>query len=107
MFEMIPIDDDSHAGQPLIRPSELMQRLGVSRSWLYQAAKDGRIPSVRLGGPDGPVRFVADDIEAWIENARAGWRPTDSAARALRRTAVAGSRGRHGGDPDQLRLAAQ
>jgi excisionase family DNA binding protein len=107
MFEMIPIDDDSRAGQSLMRPSELMQRLGVSRSWLYQAAKDGRIPSVRLGGPDGPVRFVADDIEAWIENARAGWRPTDSAARALRRTAAAGSRGRHGGDPDQLRLAAQ
>jgi excisionase family DNA binding protein len=107
MFEVIPIDDDSHARQPLLRPSELMQRLGVSRSWLYQAAKDGRIPSVRLGGPDGPVRFVADDIEAWIENARAGWRPTDSAARALRRTATAGPRGRHGDDPDQLRLAAQ
>jgi excisionase family DNA binding protein len=107
MLEVIPIEDDSHAGQPLLRPSELMRRLGVSRSWLYQAAKDGRIPSVRLGGPDGPVRFVADDIEAWIENARAGWRPTDSGARTLRRTAAAGPRGRHGGDPDQLRLAAQ
>ena len=49
--------------------------LGVSRSWLYAAAADGRIPSVRLGGPQGPLRFVAGDIEAWLEQARAGWQP--------------------------------
>jgi excisionase family DNA binding protein len=87
MFEMIPIDDDSHAGQPLMRPSDLMQRLGVSRSWLYQAAKDGRIPSVRLGGPDGPLRFHAADIDAWLDRAREGWQPNDTAATTLRRAA--------------------
>jgi excisionase family DNA binding protein len=87
MFEMIPIDDASHAGQPLLRPSDMMKRLGVSRSWLYQAAKDGRVPSVRLGGPDGPLRFNPDDIAAWLERAREGWEPLDTAAETLRRAA--------------------
>ena len=49
--------------------------LGVSRSWLYDAAKDGRVPSIRLGGPDGPVRFVERDLVEWLERARAGWLP--------------------------------
>ena len=49
--------------------------LGVSRSWLYQAAADGRIPHVRLGCHDGPVRFVATDIEQWLEDARRRWTP--------------------------------
>jgi excisionase family DNA binding protein len=62
-----------------------MRRLGVSRSWLYQAAKDGRIPAIRLGGPAGPLRFVPTDVDAWIEHARAAWEPTDSAAMTLRR----------------------
>ena len=32
--------------------------LQVSRTWLDDAANDGRIHTVRVGGPDGPVRFV-------------------------------------------------
>jgi excisionase family DNA binding protein len=59
----------------LLRPHEVCQMLGVSRSWLYQAAADGRIPHVRLGSSDGPIRFVATDIEQWLENARRQWRP--------------------------------
>jgi excisionase family DNA binding protein len=49
--------------------------LGVSRSWLYQAAADGRIPHVRLGSTDGPIRFLATDIEQWLEDARRRWKP--------------------------------
>jgi excisionase family DNA binding protein len=49
--------------------------LGVSRSWLYQAAADGRIPHVRLGSDNGPVRVVATDIEQWLEDARRRWTP--------------------------------
>ena len=48
----------------------MIDLLGVSRSWLYDAAKGGRIPCVRLGGPDGPVRFRARELEAWIEGSR-------------------------------------
>ena len=47
----------------LLKPGEVARRLQVSRTWLYAAAKSGRIPSVRLGGADGPVRFVEEDVE--------------------------------------------
>ena len=74
----------------LLRPAAVCRMLGVSRSWLYQAAADGRVPNVRLGGPDGPLRFVAADLEEWIAHARQGWRPGDSSARVLRRAAGEG-----------------
>jgi excisionase family DNA binding protein len=69
----------------LLRPAEVARRLGVSRAWLYDAAKTGRIPSVRIGGSDGPVRFIERDLDAWIEQARSAWRPGDSSAAVLRR----------------------
>jgi len=74
----------------LLKPSEVAQRLGVSRSWLYAAAADGRIPAVRLGGPDGPLRFVPGDLEAWIDEARAAWRPVDAPAAVMRGAAGTG-----------------
>ena len=72
----------------LLRPAQVAQMLGVSRSWLYGAAKDGRIPCVRLGGPDGPLRFVERDLLEWLERARASWRPGESSATTLRRAAA-------------------
>ena len=54
----------------LLKPAEVIERLGVSRSWLYEAARSGRIPCVRLGGESGPVRFPANDLERWLEHAR-------------------------------------
>jgi excisionase family DNA binding protein len=73
----------------LLKPSDVARRLGVSRTWLYDAARDGRIPSVRIGGPDGPLRFVPQDLDEWIDAARAAWNPGDSRAATLRRTASA------------------
>jgi excisionase family DNA binding protein len=61
--------------EPLLRPAEVARALGVSRSWLYDAAKSGRIPSVRIGGLDGPVRFVPEDLERWLAEERAAWTP--------------------------------
>ena len=52
--------------EEFLRPAEVCRWLQVSRTWLYAAAKDGRIPSHRLGG-DGPVRFKRSELEAWIE----------------------------------------
>jgi excisionase family DNA binding protein len=69
----------------LLKPGEVARMLQVSRTWLYNAAKDGRIPSVRLGGPGGPVRFVQEDIEQWLDRARRAWRPGESSAQTLRR----------------------
>lgn len=61
----------------LLTAAEAMRFLRVSRTWLYDAAKSGRVPAVRLGGPDGPVRFVRADLVAYVEAARAVWRPSD------------------------------
>ncbi len=69
----------------LLKPCDVCAQLKVSRAWLYRAAADGRIPSLRLGGPDGPLRFEPDEIEAWIERSRAAWRPGDSSTATLRR----------------------
>jgi excisionase family DNA binding protein len=60
---------------PLLRPAEVARMLGVSRTWLYSAAKAGRIPSVRIGGASGPLRFIREDLERWLANKRAGWKP--------------------------------
>lgn len=68
----------------LLKPPEVARRLGVSRSWLYAAAGDGRIPSIRLGGPDGPLRFVPEDLERWLTEARAAWRPSEASGAVLR-----------------------
>ena len=66
------------AGVEVLKPNDVAASLGVSRSWLYEAAKEGRIPCVRLGGPDGPLRFIAADLAAWLEEARRGWVPGES-----------------------------
>ena len=72
----------------LLTPSEVALRLGVSRSWIYAAAKQGRIPCVRLGGDDGPVRFLEAELAAWLRRARTkrspGGRSPDETARTLK-----------------------
>jgi len=67
--------EPSPARLRLMKPSDLAAQLGVSRSWLYEAAKTGRIPSIRIGGEDGPLRFVPSDVQRWIDEARAAWTP--------------------------------
>jgi len=64
----------------LLKPAEVAERLAVSRTWLYQAAKSGRIPSIRIGGDDGPLRFIAEDIAQWLQDARDAPLSTQSAA---------------------------
>jgi excisionase family DNA binding protein len=59
----------------LLKPAEVASRLAVSRTWLYDAAKAGRIPSIRIGGEHGPLRFVPEDIDRWLEEARSAWLP--------------------------------
>ena len=59
----------------LMKPAEVCRMLAVSRTWVYAAAADGRIPSIRLGGPDGPLRFIHADVQEWLEEQRAAWTP--------------------------------
>jgi excisionase family DNA binding protein len=81
------MDTMAYLDTDLLKPTEIADRLGVSRSWVYEAAKTGRIPCVRLGGPDGPLRFLREDVEAWLARARRSWLPGQSAARAASRPA--------------------
>ena len=71
----------------LLKPAEVAARLGVSRTWLYEAARAGRIPSIRIGGREGPLRFVPEDLQRWIDEARAEWLP-GAPARPTRSPAV-------------------
>jgi excisionase family DNA binding protein len=73
------MNSDGLSGVDLLKPAEVAIRLRVSRTWLYDAAKQGRIPSIRIGGEEGPLRFHPDDIERWVNDARAAWRPGRSA----------------------------
>ena len=78
---------DTIGQAPLLTPSQVAERLAVSRTWVYEAAKTGRIPSLRIGGPDGPLRFAPEDIDTWLKDARAAWLPGSRAgldSRALR-----------------------
>ena len=77
----------AHLDTDLLKPTDVARRLGVSRSWVYDAAASGRIPCVRLGGPDGPLRFLPEDVEAWLEQARRNWLPGLSAQRTAQRVA--------------------
>lgn len=73
--------------EELLKPAEVCAKLRVSRAWLYKQVQGDLIPHVRLAGPEGPVRFVAEDIEAWIEASRRAWQPGDTSAATLRRAA--------------------
>jgi excisionase family DNA binding protein len=84
--------------QQLLKPSEVVRYLGTSRSWVYDAAKRGDIPSIRLGTPDGPLRFIESDLEDWIAEARARWQP-GRAAVADGRNARPRARARGGARP--------
>jgi predicted DNA-binding transcriptional regulator AlpA len=79
----------------LIRPGDLARELCVSRAWVYDAANRGRIPSIRIGGADGPLRFVAEDVERWLDEARAAWRPGRSSV-VTRMAALNGGRDANG-----------
>jgi excisionase family DNA binding protein len=74
------IEETSHPLLGLLKPAEVAAELGVSRAWLYEAAKTGRIPAIRLGGQEGPLRFVPQDLKRWIDDAREAWSPGRSAS---------------------------
>ncbi len=88
----------------LLKPTEVAQRLGVSRAWVYDAAKRGRIPSIRIGGEEGPLRFVPEDLVLWIDDARAAWTPGRPAVVTRQLPIRPGTGGR--GDRPRRRLQA-
>jgi excisionase family DNA binding protein len=47
----------------LLRPVEVAEALGISRSKAYELIAAGTIPSVRIGGG---IRVPVDGLRAWI-----------------------------------------
>jgi excisionase family DNA binding protein len=47
----------------LLRPSELAEAMGISRSKAYELIASGDVPSIRIGGN---VRVPLDALRKWI-----------------------------------------
>ena len=51
----------------IIRPSDVIKRIGLSRSSLYKHMAAGTFPqSIALG--DRAIGFLSSDIDAWIDS---------------------------------------
>jgi excisionase family DNA binding protein len=66
----------SGTAERLLTADEVAGRLKVPRSWVYRAAREGDLPSVRCGRYR---RFDEGDVERWIAKQKDG-----SAARKSR-----------------------
>src|SRR3954465_13231983 len=70
--------------EPLLTPAEAATLLAVRRSWIYDAARSGQLPCVRVGRH---VRFVRSDLGRWVSSQRTGqpqlanWRASPSMTR--------------------------
>ena len=55
--------------EPMVGVRDLEKLYGNPRSWWYQAAESGRIPSYRIGKYR---KFRVSEIEAWLAAQRQG-----------------------------------
>jgi excisionase family DNA binding protein len=53
--------------QPLLSAHQAAGILSVRTSWIYDAARRGELPCVRLGKH---VRFLRSDLECWVARNR-------------------------------------
>jgi excisionase family DNA binding protein len=53
--------------EPLLTPAEAAKLLAVRRSWIYDAARTGQLPCVRVGRH---VRFLRSDLGRWVASQR-------------------------------------
>jgi excisionase family DNA binding protein len=49
--------------EPLLTPAQAAELLAVRRSWVYDAARQGELPCIRVGRH---VRFLRSDLERWV-----------------------------------------
>ena len=70
--------EESISGEPQERPQtrrsldllsipELIQELGMGRSWVYRRLRSGEIPSVKLGRS---IKVKREDLEEYLESRR-------------------------------------
>jgi predicted DNA-binding transcriptional regulator AlpA len=76
----------------LVDAVAVARRLGMSKAWVTAAARRGLLPHYRLPSSGAvsraPLRFDPVEIDAWLERARAAWRPGDSTPSTLARVWV-------------------
>ena len=53
--------------QQLLTISEVVQKVGMCKTWIYAAVASGDFPAPRKIGPKA-VRWVASEIDRWIES---------------------------------------
>lgn len=62
---------DSHTGdslaEPLLNAEAAARLLSVRPSWVYDAARENRIPHLRIGRH---VRFLRGDLAEWVNTQR-------------------------------------
>ena len=61
---VVPTGEKRSVGASLLTAEEVAARLRVPRTWVYRAARDGSLPSVRCGRYR---RFDAVDVDRWIQ----------------------------------------
>lgn len=62
-----PLPSKYVAGDTILRLSSVKERVGLGRTSIYAAVKNGTFPtSVKLGGR--AVGWLASSIDAWIES---------------------------------------
>lgn len=58
---------DASSGDVIIRKDELARSLGVSRSWLERAARNGRFPKpIQLSAKS--VGWLSTEVDAWLKD---------------------------------------
>lgn len=50
---------------PLLRPDQAAALLAVKTSWIYHAARTGRLPCIRVGRH---IRFTRGMLEEWLQD---------------------------------------
>lgn len=93
-------------GRParLVDAATLARELGVEREWVYAHAE--QLGAVRLGGPNGRLRFDRHEVGKRLDGADvAAWRP--SRRRPRRHRPTTGSRARIDDDCKNGRVARQ
>jgi len=65
-------DDVERTDGNLLTADQVARALGVSRGWIYEQSRQGRIPTVTLGRYR---RYRRDAIDAWVRDLESAGRP--------------------------------
>lgn len=70
MPQQLPLDVSGLSAtlsEPLLTAAAAAELLAVRTSWVYDAARSGELPCVRLGKH---LRFLRSDLERWVAGQR-------------------------------------